>query len=766
MLISEVLTPAEAIVYFQQKGLQTSFAWEDVSAEMHKTAFTVAKVMQMDIVDDFQKAVEQALAEGKSLEEFRKEIEPTLVQKGWWGKKDMEDPHTGEIREVQLGSPHRLKIIYNTNLANAHSEGQWARIQDRKESHPYLEYDANNSEHSRIEHSAWDGLVFRVDDPWVIRHFPKKEFECKCRMRSLSKLMLKRSGKTVEDGAEHTFELDSNGKVVRVPEKYREVYNNRTGQTQKVAKGVHPAFNFPTGQGWYDNLAKHAEGKLDQLPPALQKAIGKVVALDIPPLVKPPVVAAPVVAQDEFDDLLAIPDSQMGSMPGGLYISSDGSQYYVKFYPNEEHARMEYASNLIYRELGIPVPDLKIGKVTAPDGNKKLALVSRWETGLEKLTPEEMAEHKEELSRIFASSVLLKNWDVIGLGYDNLLMKNGKLVLVDTGASFKFRAQGALKEFAKDNIDEVNTFLDPKINPQSARVFGKVFEDDVWLEQSGAKSLLKLKDKRVEELLKMSGLDEKTVQELVEGVKGRKKLLIDRYNLRGKYTPKGFGKHLTEFKKWESKRFSRQTAPNGAVYSKAAETEVLDLVQKFEDYVTQNIHPNAKPALQQIFLDWSTNSSNPLSSLIKKWSEDRFGTRTNFHLGELDVDLLSAQNHLSSQLGIDLDTAFKLLDAEYEFHQYYLKRLHGWDKFVVERGMSEGEYRATYKRGSYQFNSVASTQTKPQGAFKAASRRLRFNVRTEEVLKTWYQGSSYLAYYKSELEYVVIGGKKAAKDIS
>lgn len=78
------------------------------------------------------------------------------------------------MKNVQLGSTRRLRVIYDTNLRTTHSEGQWQHIQRNKDTFPYLKYDANNSEHPRLEHSAWDGLVLPVDDPFWQAHYPVK----------------------------------------------------------------------------------------------------------------------------------------------------------------------------------------------------------------------------------------------------------------------------------------------------------------------------------------------------------------------------------------------------------------------------------------------------------------------------------------------------------------------------------------------------------------------------------------------------------------
>jgi len=207
----------------------------------------VAKAMQIDLLEDIRKAVDTALADGTPFSEFRKQLKPLLVQKGWWGKADMEDPQTGDIKNVQLGSTRRLKTIYDTNLRTAHSEGQWERIQNAKAAFPYLQYDGNNSEHPRLTHSAWDGMVLPADDPFWLSHMPVKEYGCKCRVRQMNTAMLERRGL----------------KVSEAPVVPKISYTNkRTGEVSQVPKGVHPSFNYPPG-GRLTNLPKYITDKLD-----------------------------------------------------------------------------------------------------------------------------------------------------------------------------------------------------------------------------------------------------------------------------------------------------------------------------------------------------------------------------------------------------------------------------------------------------------------------------------------------------------------------
>ncbi|MGL4886561.1 MAG: phage minor head protein [Aeromonas veronii] len=251
----EPLPPREAIAYFEQKGYAIGFNWQDVWQAEHQAAFTVAKVMQQDLLEDIRKEVARALADGTTYETFAKRLTPILKDKGWWGKQPRVDPLTGEEREVQLGSPRRLKVIYDTNLRTAHSEGQWERIQDSKDAFPYLEYDGNNSEHSRLQHSQWDKLVLPVDDPFWQAHFPVKEWGCKCRVIPRTARQLERQGKQVDNAP-------------KVPT--RQFINKRTGDIQQVPQGVHPAFHYPPG-GRRAALNRRLTEQLESVTPEIAR---------------------------------------------------------------------------------------------------------------------------------------------------------------------------------------------------------------------------------------------------------------------------------------------------------------------------------------------------------------------------------------------------------------------------------------------------------------------------------------------------------------
>jgi len=228
--------PAEALKYFKEKDLRIGFDHRDVWGREHAHAFTVAKVAELDILDDIKGALNDALAEGRTFRDFANNLKPELAKKGWWGLADRIDPKDGQLKEVQLGSPRRLRTIYQTNLRTARAAGQWERVQRRKQTHPYLLYQLGPSEHHREEHVKWAGLILPVDHPFWQTHYPQNGWGCKCRVRAVSK---------------HEYErLVGTGKYLTEAPKieYREWINRRTGEVLQVPKGIDPGWDHNPGQ--------------------------------------------------------------------------------------------------------------------------------------------------------------------------------------------------------------------------------------------------------------------------------------------------------------------------------------------------------------------------------------------------------------------------------------------------------------------------------------------------------------------------------------
>ncbi|UKD14886.1 minor capsid protein [Burkholderia aenigmatica] len=216
------LPPKKAIEYLRSKGYEITWDWEELWQDAQAKAFTVAKVTRLDILQDIRNAVEKAISEGKTLRWFTKELTPVLQSKGWWGKQEHVDQDTGEITEVQLGSPWRLQTIYRTNLQTAYMAGRYAEQMANVDDRPYWMYVAVLDSRTRPSHRAMNGKVFRYDDPFWQSFYPPNGWGCRCRTVALSHDDIIVRGIKVESSG------DRLGKTLKL-------VNEKTGEMREVA---------------------------------------------------------------------------------------------------------------------------------------------------------------------------------------------------------------------------------------------------------------------------------------------------------------------------------------------------------------------------------------------------------------------------------------------------------------------------------------------------------------------------------------------------
>ena len=281
------VNPEEAVAFFRQKGFRIGFDYRDVWRQEHQAAFTVAKAMQIDLLQEIRDQVDLALAQGSTFAEFQKNLIPKLQARGWWGRQEQVDPADGVAKAVQLGSPKRLATIYDTNLATAYSEGQWERIQRNQALFPYLEYVRSASVNPRHTHLAYTGLVLRADDAFWQSHLPIKEWGCKCSVVQHSQRMLAAEGLVV-------------GKAP--PEVMRLMVNKRTGEVMQVPVGVDPAFHYPPGKR-RAHLEKMLTDKLATAPPKVATAVSASVKAAHPRRMLDPATSTPAQAAAQMASL-------------------------------------------------------------------------------------------------------------------------------------------------------------------------------------------------------------------------------------------------------------------------------------------------------------------------------------------------------------------------------------------------------------------------------------------------------------------------------
>lgn len=167
--------------------------YQDVLWNAHSRGFFVARVAQADILGAIQKEVGATVKDGISFQEFSNRLRPTLEAKGWWsgeGNKEgyslVRSPKTGQDEWTKLGTPRRLRTIYETNLSVSYSAGQYKQQKEVAELLPWWRYVAILDDKARPSHRALHNHVWRHDDPVWASIYPKNDWECRCRVESVS----------------------------------------------------------------------------------------------------------------------------------------------------------------------------------------------------------------------------------------------------------------------------------------------------------------------------------------------------------------------------------------------------------------------------------------------------------------------------------------------------------------------------------------------------------------------------------------------------
>jgi hypothetical protein len=175
------LPPKDAIAYLESKGFKVGWDWHETLDHAHSRAFTVAKVARVDLLQDIRSSLITALEKGQTLEQWKASIIPTLQEKGWWGKQTLKNP-AGIEQTVQLGSPRRLKTIFDTNVHKSLAAGRYKAMMAATETRPLWQWVHVSISNPRKQHLARNGEVRRFDDPFWQYAYPPTEWGCKCKV--------------------------------------------------------------------------------------------------------------------------------------------------------------------------------------------------------------------------------------------------------------------------------------------------------------------------------------------------------------------------------------------------------------------------------------------------------------------------------------------------------------------------------------------------------------------------------------------------------
>ena len=210
------------------------------------------------------------------------------------------------------------------------------------------------------------------------------------------------------------------------------------------------------------------------------------------------------------------PVRNLGGSTGAQLVEDDlGERFVMKTGASAEHLLSEAAADDAYRVLGFDVPTHTVWESDRPTKLAKFVKGKSLKSFLKGATPAQATKVKKQIQDGFVADALLGNWDVVGLEADNILVDNaGKIWRIDNGGALGFRAQGAKKTAAQwgAKVDELDTLLDPRLNPQTAKMFEGITDDEIL------KQIDDISEKKAELLKALPEADRAVVKDRIKNL--------------------------------------------------------------------------------------------------------------------------------------------------------------------------------------------------------------------------------------------------------
>jgi SPP1 gp7 family putative phage head morphogenesis protein len=153
----------EAVRQFRKRVPMSDAQWEALTLAEREFAFKVSGVAQADLVNDAWTAIDRAIRDGTTLEDFKREVGGQL--EAAWGRED----------------PARLETVFRTNTQSAYNGGRHEVMShpEVKKARPFLRFDAVIDARTSDACDALDGTVRPADDPFWHTHHPPLHFNCR-----------------------------------------------------------------------------------------------------------------------------------------------------------------------------------------------------------------------------------------------------------------------------------------------------------------------------------------------------------------------------------------------------------------------------------------------------------------------------------------------------------------------------------------------------------------------------------------------------------
>lgn len=169
MSLSFDLAFEEAAKRFAKRVPLTRAEFDRLAAWAKTRAFTVATVVKAEVIQDILGAVQDAIDEGLTLDDFRASLDDIAKARGWAGI-----------------TPWHAETVYRTNVQSAYGSGRLEQQRAQSAEFPFIQIHEVNDSRTRASHRERDGKVLALADARIATWYPPSDYNCRGHAESLT----------------------------------------------------------------------------------------------------------------------------------------------------------------------------------------------------------------------------------------------------------------------------------------------------------------------------------------------------------------------------------------------------------------------------------------------------------------------------------------------------------------------------------------------------------------------------------------------------
>ncbi len=235
----------EAQQFWKDKVQMRPKDFKALADEAKVKAFAVSGIAKGDQLNTVFTALQRAIDQGTSFDQFKKECGDIFERRGWTGRRAW-----------------RVDNIFRTNIQTAYNVGRYRQLNEDVDVVPYWMYSAVNDSRTRPEHLAMNGRVWPANHPTWDTWYPPNGYRCRCSVIALTETQVGKRGLKIED-------KDPTGRLI---EPVSPVSGERMPAKQLLPD---PGFERNPGKDYWGDLGTAMQERLATYPAQLATAVLK-----------------------------------------------------------------------------------------------------------------------------------------------------------------------------------------------------------------------------------------------------------------------------------------------------------------------------------------------------------------------------------------------------------------------------------------------------------------------------------------------------------